>query len=535
VRGPRKLRAFFFACPSPVNNKELQVNNNDLCFADDVICSLGARRWGAQVSEGISRRQFGQWLGMAAGASAFSAGPWTAEAEGVPEVSSAARNFPEGFLWGSATASYQVEGAVHEDGRGVSIWDTFSHTPGKTHDGDTGDVADDHYHHYKEDIGLMSNLGLKTYRFSVAWPRIFPDGRGARNPKGFDFYDRMLDALLEAKITPYCTLYHWDLPQALQDEGGWQNRDTAKAFADYAAVVAEHLSDRVKHFMTLNELSTFVNLGYRDGTHAPGLKLGRREVAQVAHHAVLGHGMAVEAIRAHAKPGTKVGFADNPPAATPVIETPEHIKAAECALRDQNAMFSTVIHEGKYMEEYLKWLGPDAPKFTEAELKIIGAPLDFIGLNFYQPTYVRADDGPQGYAVVPPPASFPHMYSDWITFGPEALYWTPKIVSKIWNVKEIYITENGCSSADVLTPEGCVYDSDRIMYLRNYMTQLHRAVSDGVPVKGYFLWSLLDNFEWADGYSKRFGITYVDFHTQKRTPKLSYEYYKEVVRRNGLA
>jgi beta-glucosidase len=487
------------------------------------------------MTKQISRRKFGHFLGLAAGASAFSAAPQMVRAQGESALGNRQQRFPDGFLWGSATASYQVEGAVHQDGRGTSIWDTFSHTPGKTHDGDTGDVADDHYHRYKEDIGLMSDLGLKTYRFSIAWPRIFPDGTGARNPKGFDFYDRMLDALLEAKITPYCTLYHWDLPQTLQDKGGWQNRDTAKAFANYAGIVAEHLCDRVKYFMTVNELSTFVNLGYRDGTHAPGLKLGRKELAQVAHHAVLGHGLAVEAIRAHAKPGTKVGFADNPPGTTPVIETPAHIEAAERAMRDQNAMFGTVIHEGKYMDEYLQWLGADAPKFTDEEMKAIGSPLDFLGLNIYQPTYVRADSGPRGYAVVPPPASFPHMYSDWITVGPEALYWAPKIVAKIWNVKEIYITENGCSSADVLTPDGHIYDSDRIMYLRNYMTQLQRAVSEGVPVKGYFLWSLLDNFEWADGYSKRFGITYVDFQTQKRTPKLSSDYYKEVIRRNGLA
>jgi beta-glucosidase len=334
---------------------------------------------------------------------------------------------------------------------------------------------------------------------------------------------------------PYCTLYHWDLPQALQDKGGWQNRDTAQAFADYAAVVAEHLSDRVKHIMTVNELSTYVLLGYSSGTHAPGLKLSRKEVAQVAHYAVLGHGLAVAAIRAHAKPGTMVGFADNPEAATPVIETPEHIQAAEHALRLENAMFGTVIHEGKYMDEYLKELGADAPKFTDEEMKSIGSPLDFVGLNIYQPTYVRADRGPRGYAIAKPPDSFPHMYSDWITVGPEALYWTPKLAAKLWNLKEIYITENGTSSADVLTVDGQVYDSDRIMYLRNYMTQLQRAVSDGVPVKGYFLWSLLDNFEWADGYGKRFGIVYVDFKTQKRTPKLSYAYYKDVVRRNGLA
>jgi len=483
----------------------------------------------------ISRRKFGQLLGAAAGAAALPGMPKATIAQAEPEITNAPRRFPEGFLWGSATASYQVEGAVHEDGRGPSIWDTFSHTPGKTHDGDTGDVADDHYHRYKEDIGLMSDLGLTTYRFSIAWSRIFPQGVGARNPKGFDFYDRMLDTLLEAKITPYCTLYHWDLPQALEDKGGWQSRDTAKAFADYAGVVAEHLSDRVKYFMTVNELRSYVNAGYESGIHAPGLKLDRKGVAQVAHYAVLGHGLAVEAIRAHAKPGTKVGFADNPQAATPVIETPEHIAAAERAMREENAMYGNVIFEGRYTDAYLKKLGPDAPHFTPEEMKAIGSPLDFLGLNVYTGDFVRADESsPVGYAMVKRPASSPHMYSDWLYVAPESLYWAPKITANIWKLKEIYITENGCSSADVLTPDGHVYDSDRIMYLRNYMTQLHRAVSEGVPVKGYFLWSLLDNFEWADGYLKRFGITYVDFKTQKRTPKLSSSYYKEVIRRNGL-
>jgi beta-glucosidase len=488
----------------------------------------------------LSRRRFGQLLGVAAGAAALPGGVAVARAQSGGLSGGTPRRFPEGFLWGSATASYQVEGAVHEDGRGMSIWDTFSHTPGKTHDGDTGDVADDHYHRYKEDIGLMTDLGLKTYRFSVAWPRIFPTGTGARNPKGFDFYDRMLDTLLAAKIAPYCTLYHWDLPQALEDKGGWQNRDTAKAFAEYAAVVAEHLSDRVKHFMTVNELSTFVELGYGTGVHAPGLKLPLKELAQVRHYAVLGHGLAVEAIRAHAKPGTKVGFADNLTAVAPMIESAEDIQAAKTATREENAMYGTVIREGRYTDAYLKKLGADAPKFTAEEMKTIASPIDFTGLNIYTGVYARADSSSElGYALVKAPASYPHMYSPWILVAPETLYWAPKLVSELWGAehgaKELYITENGCSSADVLTSDGRVYDSDRIMYLRNYMTQLHRAVSEGVPVKGYFLWSLLDNYEWADGYEKRFGITYVDFQTQKRTPKLSSEYYKEVIRRNGLA
>lgn len=483
----------------------------------------------------ITRRSLARLLGGAAGVSAVPSLSAATALAAPPPPADGTRQFPGGFLWGSATASYQVEGAVHEDGRGTSIWDTFSHTPGKTHNGDTGDVADDHFHRYKTDIALMKALGVKTYRFSVAWPRIFPDGTGTPNPKGLDFYNRMLDELLANNIEPFCTLYHWDLPQKLEDKGGWQNRDTCKAFADYAGYTAGKLSDRVKHFMTMNEIQTFVDLGYGNGIHAPGLKLSRSGLAQVAHFSVLGHGLAVQAIRASTRPGTKVGFADNAIATTPVIETPEQIEAATRAYREENARFLTVIQEGKYTDLYLQRLGADAPKFTPEDMKAIGSKLDFLGLNVYQPTYVRADGSPKGYEVVQPPASYPHMFSPWLTIGPEALYWSPKHAAKLWNLQEIYITENGASSADVLTPDGKVLDTDRVMYLRNYLTQLHRAVSDGVPVKGYFLWSLEDNYEWADGYEKRFGIHYVDFATQKRTPKLSAEFYREVIARNALA
>jgi beta-glucosidase len=443
--------------------------------------------------------------------------------------------FPQGFLWGSATASYQVEGAVHEDGRGPTIWDTFSHLPGSITAGDTGDVSTDYYHRYKQDIALMKELGLRSYRFSTAWSRIFPTGRGAPNPKGLDFYNRVVDELLANGIEPFCTLYHWDLPQPLQDNGGWENHDTAQAFADYASYVADRLSDRVHHFMTMNEIRTFVELGYQQATHAPGLKLSAARVAQLNHYAVLGHGLAVQAIRASARPGTKIGIADNVQATTPLIETTPHIQAATRAMREQNAQYLTVIREGRYTDAYLRRLGPNAPKFTAEEMKIISSPLDFVGLNIYQPTYVRADDSELGYAVVNPPASFPHMYSPWLYVGPEAIYWATRLVNQLWNPKELYITENGASSSDVPEGDGTIVDSDRIMYLRNYLGQLHRAIAEGVPVKGYFVWSLLDNFEWADGYGKRFGIVYVDYATQKRTPKMSAMFYREVIARGGLA
>jgi len=483
----------------------------------------------------FSRRTFARLFGSAAIAPVMLPTLSAYAAADTHPITPAPHRFPQGFLWGSATASYQVEGAVNEDGRGASIWDTFSHTPGKIKNNDTGDVADDHYHRYKEDIQLMKALGLKTYRFSIAWPRVFPQGTGTPNPKGLDFYNRLVDELLANGIQPYGTLFHWDLPQTLEDKGGWQSRDTSEAFANYAGYVAEHLSDRVKHFMTLNEMSSFVDLGYGNGIHAPGLKLAPAGLNQVRHHAVLAHGLAVQAIRTHAKPGTKVGIADNANACVPVIETPEHIAAAAKAYRETNAGYLTPIMEGRYTDAYLAHHGAAAPKFTAAEMKAIGSPLDFVGLNVYTPLYIRADDSPAGFAAVPNPSSFPHMMSPWLFVGPEALYWSPKLASQLWNIKEIYITENGASSTDTMTPDGHVYDTDRVMYLRNYLTQLHRAVSEGVPVKGYFCWSLMDNYEWADGYANRFGLHYVDFATQKRTPKLSAHFYKEVIARNGLA
>ena len=491
------------------------------------------------MTKRLSRRNFARLAGSAALAStaAGAFNPFTekqVQADPLMPATST-REFPKDFLWGSATASYQVEGAVNEDGRGKSIWDTFSHTPGKTVEGATGDVADDHYHRYKDDVQLMKSLGVKSYRFSIAWPRVFPNGDGAPNPKGLDFYNRLVDELLANGIQPFATLYHWDLPQSLQDRvGGWESRDTSKAFGDYAGYVAERLSDRVKHFFTINEFGAFVELGYRLGIHAPGLKLPAARFNQTRHHCVLGHGLAVQAIRAKAKSGTKVGLAENMTICVPVLETEQHIEAATRAARELNAPYMTVIQEGKYTDGYLASVGADAPKFTPEDLKIISSPLDFVGINIYTPTYVRFDSSPAGFAVVPHPKSYPHMASTWLNIGPEALYWGPRHVANIWKVKEIYITENGCSSSDIPAADGLVYDTDRVMYLRNYLTQLQRATADGVPVKGYFLWSLMDNFEWADGYTNRFGLHYVDYASQKRTPKLSAGFYKEVIARNAV-
>jgi beta-glucosidase len=476
-----------------------------------------------------TRRSFGKAIGSAALGTYGLPG---AHAE-PPSVGS--RPFPAGFLWGCATASYQIEGAVVEDGRKPSIWDTFSHTPGKIDGGDTGDVADDHYHRYAEDIGLMQSLGVKGYRYSVAWPRIFPEGTGSVNDKGLAFYDRLTDRLLAAGIDPWVTLYHWDLPQALEDRwGGWQSAETSQAFADYASLVARRLSDRVRHFFTTNEFVCIADQGYGEGVKAPGKRLPAGQLNQVRHHAVLAHGLAVQAIRAAARPGTLIGLAENAATAVPVLATPPHIEAARKAMRLLNGPFLTAVLEGSYPHEYLEAAGRDAPRFTAAEMKAIGSPLDFVGLNIYTPTHVRADDSKLGFAEVARPSSYPRMFSDWLFFDPAIAYWAPRHAAEIWKVKNVHITENGCSSDDVVDASGNVFDTDRVMYLRTHLSEAQRAAAEGWPLRGYFLWSLMDNFEWSYGYGKRFGIYHVDFKTQERTPKLSARYYQELIRRNAM-
>jgi beta-glucosidase len=470
----------------------------------------------------FSRREIGAILGTF---STMAASP--ALAAGAP----ADRGFPKGFKWGCATAAYQVEGAVKEDGRGETNWDIFSHTPGKVANGDTGDVACDSYHRYREDHQLLKNLGVSTYRMSLAWSRIFPDGRGQPNQAGIDHYNRVVDDLLANGITPYITLFHWDLPAALP--GGWQSRDTAKAFADYAGFMAGKLSDRVKHFMTVNELFCFTDLGHKIGIHAPGLKLDPAGANQVRHHGVLAHGLGVQAIRASAKSGTQVGLADNPGVTVPVIETPEHIDAAHKAMREINAAALTAVMEGRYIDSYLTAQGAAAPKVEAGDMEAIGSRLDFVGINVYTPQFVRADDKAPGYVILPTLPSSPRMASPWLRVGPESAYWAVRNVTDLWKPKAIYITENGCSADDPLT-DGRVDDTDRVMYLRNYIGQMRRATAEGLPLKGYFLWSLMDNFEWADGYGKRFGLHYVDFKTQARIPKLSAAWYRELIRRNAL-
>jgi beta-glucosidase len=457
--------------------------------------------------------------------------------------SSESRRFPDGFKWGTATSAFQIEGAVKEDGRGVSIWDTFAHTPGKINGNASPDVAVNHYHLYKEDVSLMKSLGANAYRFSISWPRIFPQGTGAPNPKGVDFYSRLVDELLANGIEPFATLFHWDLPQTLQDRfEGWQSRETSHAFAEYAGYIASRLSDRVPNFFTINELTSIAKFGHALGTHPPGLKLPPGRLNQVQHHLVLGHGLAVQAIRARARGETKVGPAEQVISAIPIVGTPENVRAAEVATRELNAAFLTVMLEGRYTDAFLESAGRDAPKFSDADLRTIASPLDFVGTNLYQAHhYVRASEDSPGYAIVAfqnthPSAPFPGVpgFPFSIEMTPEVMYWHPRSLKALWNVKEIYITENGVPFAHAPAADGTDDDSDRVMWLRAYLSEMQRATSEGIPVRGYFHWTLVDHFEWNAGYVPRFGLYSVDRETQKRFPKLSTQFYREITARNAV-
>ncbi|NNM66702.1 MAG: beta-glucosidase [Spirochaetales bacterium] len=442
-------------------------------------------------------------------------------------------SFPQEFIFGTATAAFQVEGATHQDGRGDSIWDTQTRLPGVIKNGDTADFACDQYHRYEEDVALMKDLGVSAYRFSLSWPRLQPEGRGAVNPQGIDYYNRLIDALLKAGITPWVTLFHWDLPQSLQDsEGGWLSPHIADHFGDYAGLVAHAFSDRVKNFFTVNEFYCFTDKGYVQGDFPPRLKLPPHQAFAVRHHALVAHGRAVQALRASARGPIRVGFAENSQIMVPVIETPENVEAAKLAFRESNGAFITPILEGAYPERYLQTFGNEVPAFNPEDFKIIAEPLDFIGLNMYTPVYVQAE-GKTGYKITHPTAHHPRMHVDWLKVDPSIAYWGPRIAWELWE-KDIYITENGCSGTDVPDETGAIVDTDRVFYLRHHLREVSRCISDGIPLKGYFLWSLLDNFEWNHGYSERFGIVYVDFSTQKRSKKLSYSFYKGTISRGRV-
>ena len=452
--------------------------------------------------------------------------------------------FPATFWWGAATAAYQLEGAVAEDGRKPSIWDTFSHTAGKIVNGDTGDVACDHYHRYKDDVRLMADLGVRHYRFSIAWPRVIPDGRGSVNEKGVDFYKRLVDELVSHGITPHATLYHWDLPQALQDRyRGWESREVVDDFAAYATAVVKRLGDRVTHWMTLNEILTFTMVGYGVGApapHAPGRALGRpKDRWQVVHNALLAHGRGCQAIRAASPGPCTVAIAENYSSFVPVIETPEHIEAARLAFTrtEANGAIITPLLTGQYDAFWLEQRGAEAPEIRAGDMETIHQPLDRLGFNCYTGSYVRAAATPAGFEVLPMFDGYPRMALPWLTFVPESIYWGIRLLRDALGngTLPIFISENGCADSGPTAPTAEVQDIDRVMYLRAYLRQVERAVAEGYKCVGYFPWSLLDNFEWADGYATRFGLVYVDYATQKRTPKLSYRWYQQVIRSGNVA
>lgn len=443
--------------------------------------------------------------------------------------------FPENFLWGCASSSYQVEGGAAQDGRGESIWDVFSHQPGNIKDNHNGDVSVDQYNRYPEDVAIMKNMGLNAYRFSLSWSRLLPTGRGEINQAGVDYYNRLIDSLLEADIEPWITLFHWDLPQALQEDfGGWESKVVVDYFADYARLVAEKYSDRVKNYFTLNEFFCFTDKSYGTCEFAPGIKLDRKGLNQVRHNSLLAHGKSVKALREAAVSEINVGLADNPRIFVPAIETQEYIDAAQKAMRIQNAPFMTTILEGAYPQEYLEQQGADSPEFTDEEMNIISEKIDFVGINAYYPMYVRPADNKLGYEIIDAPKEYPTMGADWIKFGPQIIYWAVRHVNEIWDVDNIYISENGCAATDEINENREILDVDRIAYLREHLNSALRVIEEGYPLNGYFLWSYIDNFEWADGYNYRFGIVYVDYKTLERIPKLSAEFYKNVITANAL-
>jgi len=433
--------------------------------------------------------------------------------------------FPTDFLWGAATAAFQIEGAWDKDGKGESIWDRFCHTPGKVRDGDTGDVACDHYHRYRDDIALMRQLGLQAYRFSISWPRVIPNGIGAVNPAGLDFYDRLVDELLAANIQPFATLYHWDLPQALQDRGGWGNRDTCGCLADYAALMARRLGDRVRHWATFNEPQVIVFLGHRSGDHAPGLKDDKLAL-QVAHHVLVAHGMAAQAMRS-INPQLKVGIVIDAWSVDTLTDSEHDRAVAETIWQNSVGWFMAPLFHASYPPLAWQMYGDKAPDVRPGDMALISQRLDFLGINTYSRHAVK-----EGQVVKPVPGS-EYTETDWEIHAP-ALRRLLNRVTRDYAPPPIYITENGAAFSDQVSADGYVHDPRRIAYLRDHFTQARLAMNDGVDLRGYFVWSLLDNLEWSNGYSKRFGLIHVDYASQQRTLKDSAKWYAQVIARNGV-
>ncbi|MEV1286186.1 GH1 family beta-glucosidase [Micromonospora sp. NPDC049679] len=436
--------------------------------------------------------------------------------------------FPDGFGWGAATSAYQIEGATKEDGRGESIWDTFSHTPGRTRGGDTGDVAIDHYHRYLADLDLMRELGLRTYRFSISWPRVQADGTGQPNQRGLDFYRRLVAGLHERGIEPMATLFHWDLPQALQDLGGWESREVAYRFADYADAVFRALGADVPVWLTINEPKTVVQNGYIHGHHAPGRRGDEPAAYLVAHHLQLAHGLAVQALRATGN-GGRIGPALNLHPCYPADDSAAAREATALYDGYENRLYLDSILTGAYPVDVLADLGPHSRMVNairDGDLAVISAPVDLLAVQYYTPIYVTGDGG----AV----RKWPTSEADWQQIYPDGMYDTLTRVTRDYGRIPLTVTENGLPTPDVLGADGTIDDAGRVTFLRDHLAAAHRAIADGVPLESYHVWSLLDNFEWAEGYEQRWGLIHVDYPTQRRTFKRSAHWYRRVIASNTV-
>lgn len=442
--------------------------------------------------------------------------------------------FKNDFIWGAASAAYQVEGGAFEDEKGLSIWDTFSHEKGKIYENQNGDTACDQYHRLEDDLGVMSELGLRSYRFSVSWPRILPDGIGKINEKGIEFYDRLINGLLARGIKPCMTLYHWDLPYALHLKGGWLNNDSPKWFAEYAGLIKERFGDRVFDYITFNEPQVFVGCGYFEGVHAPGYKLAKAELLRVGHNVLKAHGMAVKALRNGNGEKCRIGITGASCPAIPVSDSEEDIKAAEnCyyasdydAFAFSDAYWFDPVFKGKYPDWVYAFREINKPVITDGDLELICQPLDFLGLNIYNGKYVSQKD-----SILGNPQGFARTLMGW-PVTPEALYWGPRLMFERYG-KPIMITENGMSCHDAVSLDGKVHDPDWVDYLHRYLREYRRAAEDGIQLDGYYVWSLTDNFEWGHGYNQRFGLTYVNYQTQERIIKDSGRFIHDVISANG--
>lgn len=443
--------------------------------------------------------------------------------------------FRKNFAWGVATSSQQIEGAYKEDGKGLNIWDVFSHDPDRIVDGTTSDVACDHYHRFKDDVKLMRSIGVNSYRFSISWSRIFPDGTGKINEAGVKFYSELIDELIASGIEPYITLFHWDYPYALYRKGAWLNDDSVKWFSDYAAKIVELYSDRVTHFITFNEPQCFIGLGYLEARHAPGICVSYKEAFQMAHNVLKAHGSAVIAMRKSAKRPIKIGYAPTTQVYYPSTDSPEDIEVARkanfaCPNLSRKVLFtvswwSDPVILGKYPEDGLELYRDYLPEITEDDLRLISQPIDFYCQNIYYGTEVKA--GANGEPIVVERPDLPKTDIDW-PVSPKCLYWGARFLTERYNLP-FYISENGASFDDKIADDGRVHDKRRIEFLSSYLSELERASDDGVDIRGYFLWSFMDNFEWSLGYGPRFGIIHVDYETLKRTPKDSAYWYKNYI------